>query len=278
MESTRETAPLYAPSNVRELLNRYGLRADKAFGQNFLVDGNVLRAVAEAGEVGAEDTVLEVGPGLGVLTRELAKRARRVVSVELDARLLPVLAETVGGLGNVEVVHEDGLRYDLSVLPAGSLLVANLPYNVATPLIMRALSSERFSRLVFLIQKEVAQRLVARPGDAAFGALSLRVQHYAEAAILRDVKPSAFFPAPEVTSSLVRLDVDPAAKADPATFGLIELAFRHRRKTLKKNLTMAGLSQSEVEEALAAFGLDKKVRAEALALADFRRLSDKLPR
>ena len=200
------------------------------------------------------------------------------VSVELDARLLPLLDETVGDLDNVEVVHEDGLRYDLEQLPGGSLLVANLPYNVATPLIMRALLSERFSRLVFLVQKEVAQRLVARPGDAAFGALSLRVRHYAEAAILRDVKPGAFFPAPEVTSSVVRLDVDPAAESDPATFKLIELAFRHRRKTLKKNLTMAGLPQSEVEEALAALGLDAKVRAEALALADFRRLSDKLPR
>ena len=272
---TREDAPLYAPSTVRDLLNKYSLRADKAFGQNFLIDGNVLRAIAEAGEVGAEDTVLEIGPGLGVLTRELAARAKRVVSVELDARLLPVLAETVGGLPNVEVVHEDGLRYDLDALPAGSLLVANLPYNVATPIIMRALESLRFKRLVFLVQKEVAQRLVARPGDAAFGALSLRVQHYGTAAIVRDIKPSAFFPAPEVTSSLVRLSVDPAAKADPATFALIEHAFRHRRKTLHKNLTMAGFGKKEVLEALGVLELDGRVRAEKLTLTDFRRLSDK---
>ncbi len=261
---------------MRDLLNRHGLRADKAFGQNFLVDGNVLRAVAEAGEVGREDTVLEIGPGLGVLTFELAARAKRVVSVELDARLLPVLAETVGSLDNVEIVHEDGLRYDLNGLPEGSLLVANLPYNVATPITVRALESARFKRLVFLVQKEVAQRLVARPGDAAFGALSLRVQHYGRVFVVRDVKPSAFFPAPEVTSSLVRLEVDPAAQADPATFRLIELAFRHRRKTLQKNLMMAGVPKEEVEEALKALGLDAKIRAERLTLTDFRRLSDTL--
>lgn len=270
------TPPLHAPSTVRDLLRDYGLRADKAFGQNFLVDGNVLRSVVEAAEIGAEDTVLEVGPGLGVLTRELAGRAERVVSVELDERLLAPLSQTLGSYGNVEIVHGDGLLFNLSSLPEGSLLVANLPYNVATPLVVRALESGRFRRLVFLVQKEVAQRLAAEPGDEGFGALSLKIAHYGRAHVLRHIKPGAFFPPPEVTSSLVRLEILPGVEADPKTFALIEAGFRHRRKTLQKNLLMAGYSRERVERALEVLELDPRIRAEALDLAAFRLLAHAL--
>ncbi len=268
--------PLYSPKTVRALLEQHRLRADKSFGQNFLIDGNVLRNIVAAAELTDRDTVFEVGPGLGVLTRELARVAHKVLSIELDTRLLPVLRETLGPYPNVALIEGDGLEHPLDTLPPDSLLVANLPYNVATPLIVRALESLRFKRLVFLVQKEVAERLCAEPGTSAFGTLSLVVQHFAAARIVQHVKPSAFYPPPDVTSSVVRLDVNADASPDPKTFALIRDAFRHRRKTLKKNLSMAGYDVKRVTEALDALQLSPKIRAESLALADFRRLAEHL--
>lgn len=222
--------------------------------------------------------MLEIGPGLGVLTRELAAEAGSVVSVELDGRLLPVLEETLSGLTNVRVVHGDGLVVDLSELPEGSLLVANLPYNVATPILVRVLESARFSRLVFLVQKEVAQRLFAPPGSSAYGALSLIVAHFGVARGVREVKPSAFFPPPTVTSSVVRIDVRPGAEPDPEMVRLIHQAFAHRRKTLKKNLLMAGYPATRVTAALEELGVDPRIRAEVLSIGAFYALQKILGR
>lgn len=269
-------APLYSPAVVQDLLNKYQLRADKAFGQNFLIDGNILAAIVSAAQISPTDTVLEIGPGLGVLTRELAKTAGRVISVELDARLLPVLNETTKDHPNVSIVHADGLEFDFGSLPAGSLLVANLPYNVATPLIVKALESGRFSRLVFLVQREVAERLSARAGDSGFGALSLLVEYFGVARKVRDVKPAAFFPAPDVVSSVVRIDVHDDVVADEALFTLIHTAFRHRRKTLKKNLLMSGYDRDVVTDALQQLELDERVRAEVVSLQHFCELKDML--
>src|SRR5690606_2142614 len=161
---------------VRSLLERHGLSAAKSFGQNFLVDKSALSAIVAAAEIESDSVVFEIGPGLGTLTVELARRAARVVSVEVDAGMHRVLAETLAGVDNVTLVRGDALTFDLGALPAGSLLVANLPYNVATPLIVTALESRRFARLVFLVQREVGERLVAGAGDDAYGALSLIVQ------------------------------------------------------------------------------------------------------
>jgi 16S rRNA (adenine1518-N6/adenine1519-N6)-dimethyltransferase len=269
----RADKPLSSPARVRELLERHGLRPDKGFGQNFLVDVSALQAIVAAAEIAPTDTVFEVGPGLGVLTLELAKRARRVISVELDRRLLRVLHETLAGLANVKIVHGDALAFDLDTLPHKSLMVANLPYNVATPLVVRALESGRFSRLVFLVQREVAERLCAEPQGEGFGALSLIVRHFAHARRVRDVKPSAFYPPPEVTSSVVRLDVIPGQTPDEPTFTLIRQAFAHRRKTLQKNLLMAGYAKADISAALRTLSLDPRVRAEALTLDAFRDLA-----
>ncbi len=268
--------PLTSVRRVRDLLARYGLRADKGFGQNFLVDDAALAAIVSAAELTGSDTVLEVGPGLGVLTRELAARSSRVVSVELDGRLLPLLAETLIGLENVQLVHGDGLTFGLSTLPTGSLFVANLPYNVGTPILIRALESGRFKRLVFLVQREVAQRLTAQPSTPAYGALSLIVAHYGRLRSVRDVKPSSFAPPPTVTSSVVRLDVRADAQPDPAFVRLVHQAFAHRRKTLKKNLLMAGYPAAQVATALGRLALDPRVRAEALELKTFYNLQETL--
>ena len=270
--------PLYSPAVVSELLTRHNLRADKAFGQNFLIDGNILDIIVEAAMIDSEDTVLEIGPGLGVLTRALAEKVGRVVSVELDERLLPVLSDTVGHLSNVEIVAGDGLEYDTSQLPPESLLVANLPYNVGTAILLKALNSGRFKRIVVMVQREVAERLAAAPGESAYGSLSPIVAQYGSVTRIKNVPPGAFFPAPEVTSSVVRLEVDPDVQPDPALTEFIYTAFRHRRKTLKKNLLMAGYDKAQVVGALEAVGVEPKIRAEALGLETFKALYKALQR
>ncbi len=267
---------LSTPSGVKALLDRHGLRPDRDFGQNFLVDAFALRTIADAAGITPDDSVLEIGPGLGTLTQRLAEAARSVVSVELDQRLRPVLAETLAAYDNVGVVYGDALDFDFGSMPAGSLLVANLPYNVATPLVARALESGRFRRLVFLVQREVAERMAARPSTPQYGALSLLVRHFGEARALRHVPPSSFHPAPEVTSSIVRIEVDPARRRDDTLFALIRHAFAHRRKTLKRNLIMAGYAEARVDAALSQAGLDPRIRAEALDLAVFTQLSERL--
>lgn len=263
---------LTAPSQVAALLRRHGLTPDKGLSQNFLVDAAALRAIVDAAAIEAGDTVLEVGPGLGVLTRELARRAARVVSVELDRRLFDVLGETLAGADNVELVHADAARFDFTGLPPGALLVANLPYAVATAVVTRALESCRFKRMVFLVQREVADRLTASPGTPPYGALSLLVAHFGRARSVRRVAPGAFLPPPKVTSAVVRVDVDPDAAPDPALFAFIRSGFAHRRKTLVRNLVMAGLDRERVTAALARLGVDPRRRAETLDLATFRQL------
>ena len=267
-----EGRPLTSPSVVRSLLARHGLTADKGFGQNFLVDAHALADIVDAAELSRSDTAFEVGPGLGVLTRELAARAGAVVSVELDRRLAPALEETVGALPNVAIVWEDALGFDLGRLQDGSVLVANLPYNIATPLVVRCLESRRFRRLVFLVQREVGERLIADPGTPAYGALSVVVAHWAEAEVVRHVKPGAFLPPPEVTSSVVRLRPRAAAAPDPELLDFVHLCFRHRRKTLLKNLDLAGIPRRPAQRALENLGHDPRVRAEMLGLDAFREL------
>ena len=264
--------PLTSPSVVRGVLRRHGLAADKGFGQNFLVDAHALADILAAARVEPSDTAFEVGPGLGVLTRELAKQAGSVVAVELDRRLAPALEETLGNVPNVSIVWEDALAFDLASLPQGVVLVANLPYNVATPLLVRCLEAGRFARMVFLVQREVAERLVAEPGSSAYGALSVVVAHWADGEIVRHVKPGAFMPPPEVTSTVVRLTPRSGAAADPELMEFVHACFRHRRKTLLKNLDLAGMPRDPAEAVLGDLGIDPRARAETLSLEQFREL------
>ncbi len=262
--------------DVRALLARHGLTPDKRYGQNFLVDRAALRAVADAADPPPGAHVLEVGPGLGALTAELAARDLHVLALELDGRLLPALAEVVGDAANVEVRRADAVAFDHATMPQGAYLIANLPYQVATAVLGNALASGRYARIAVLVQREVAERIVADPGDAQFGAFSLVCRHYADAVIVRDVAPGAFLPPPKVTSSILRLDPRPGVGPDPTTFAWVRAGFRHRRKTLRKNLTAAGVDGAALDAALASEALDPRVRAEALDLATWRRLAARL--
>lgn len=271
------TAPLTAPSVLSQLLRRHGLRADKRFGQHFLIDPSVIDAVVRAAQVRDDDQVWEVGPGVGVLTRALATRAREVVAIELDGRLLPLLGETLAGVANVRVMSQDALQVDFGQAEPGSCFAANLPYNVGTAVLVRVLTSGRFDRVGVLLQREVAERLVATPGMAAYGSLSLLIAHHGRATIERRVAPGAFLPAPAVTSAVVRIELGERVAPDPTTFAVVRAGFRHRRKTLRANLRLAGVQDAMIDAALRALELDPRVRAEALDLDTFRALAARLP-
>ncbi len=255
---------------LRALLSRQGLRLKKGFGQHFLVDPNLLAFIVRSAGVGPGDRVYEVGPGAGALTLSLAEAGAEVVAVEKDLRLAPLL-DAVLPQDRVEVVFADALGFPWDEVPEGSLFVSNLPYNIATPLLVRLLTSRRFRRLVVMVQREVARRMMARPGERDYGILSLRIAHHATVEKLRDVPPAVFFPRPEVTSTIVRIEPKGVAD-DPLLFSLIEAAFRARRRTLVNNLEAAGYDRIEVLSALTLLGLDPKVRGEALSLAHFKRL------
>jgi 16S rRNA (adenine1518-N6/adenine1519-N6)-dimethyltransferase len=254
---------------VRRLLDAHGLAPRKAAGQNFVVDANTVRRIVAAAGIRADDTVLEIGPGLGSLTLGLAEVARRVVAVEIDAGLVRALAETVGGLANVEVVHADALAVSPSDLvgDTGARLVANLPYNVATPLVMHALLDDAVIDLFVMVQREVGERWCAPPGHHLRSGVSVKVDLLAEAAVVLRIPRTVFHPVPNVDSVMVRLRRRPRAPSEAARrelFTFVDAAFRQRRKTLRNNLR--GLADPAVlARAGEATGVDLGLRAEALA-------------
>jgi 16S rRNA (adenine1518-N6/adenine1519-N6)-dimethyltransferase len=263
-------------AEVSALLAAHGLRPSRALGQNFVADPNTVRRIARLAGVGPGDRVLEIGAGLGSLTLALAGTGARVRAVEIDRHLLPVLAAVVAGL-DVEVVPGDALTLDLAALTAGGpwSLVANLPYNVATPLVLRFLAeAPAVGRLLVMVQKEVAERLAAAPGDPAYGAVSVKVAYRAVATLVGAVPPTVFVPRPNVASALVALVRRPAPAVDPAQvpadrlFALVEAGFAHRRKMLRRAL--AGVVGPE---AFARAGVAPTARAEELGVADWGRLA-----
>lgn len=274
--SSAPDLPLYSPARVRELLTRHGLRPTKSLGQNFLIDGNILRAIAQAGGAAPGVPVLEVGPGLGVLTREIASRGARVTALEKDERLRPVLAETLAGV-DVQVVWGDALDFDYASLPAGTRVIANLPYYITGVLLSRFMHAPTILSATVLVQKEVGGRLAAHPGEANYGFLSALAALHGTVRHIRDVPKGAFLPAPDVTSSVVRLDFDRSRPLpDPAFLKFVEAALHHRRKTLRNNLRLFGLEGDRVGAALEAAGLRPDVRAEDVALADLARAAAEL--
>lgn len=266
MPDLPSTAPLYSPARVRELLTRHGLRPTKSLGQNFLIDGNILRAIAEAGGAAPGVPVLEVGPGLGVLTREIASRGAQVTALEKDERLKPVLAETLEGT-DVNVVWGDALDFDYASLPSGTRVIANLPYYITGLLLSRFMRAPGIESATVLVQKEVGQRLAAKPGQDAYGFLSAIAALYGSVKHVRDVPKGAFLPAPDVTSSVVRLDFDRTRpQPDPAFLAFVEAALHHRRKTLRNNLRLIGHAADAIDAALEGAALRPDVRAEDVPL------------
>lgn len=274
-ETLSETAPLYSPRTVRELLTRYDLRPTKSLGQNFLIDGNILRLIAEVGGAAEGVSVLEVGPGLGVLTRELARRGAQVTALEKDERLRPVLEETLAGSG-AEVIWGDALTFDYAQLPPGTRVIANLPYYISTALLTRFMQAPAVVSATVLVQREVALRLSARPGEDGYGYLSALISLHGSAKLVRDVPKGAFFPAPEVTSSIVRLEFS-GRRPDPAFVRFLEAALHHRRKTLRNNLRLVGYQGAAIDDAVAAARLGHSVRAEDVPLDQMQQVFGALP-
>lgn len=274
-------------NEIRALLERHGFRFSKSMGQNFLIEDWVPRDIADACGADRETGVLEIGPGIGPLTAELARRAGKVVSVELDSRLYPVLAETMAGFDNFTLVPGDIMKLDLPALAAEHfvglrpILCANLPYNITTPVLTACVESRCFDSLTVLIQKEVAQRICARPGASDYGAFTLLMQYYTEPELLFTVPNTCFLPAPKVTSAVIHCPVRKAPSVDvvseAALWRTVRSGFALRRKTLVNSLqTGYDLPKERLAEIVAACGLEPTVRGERLSLEDYARLTNAL--
>jgi 16S rRNA (adenine1518-N6/adenine1519-N6)-dimethyltransferase len=271
---------LLSPADVRRILDAHDLRPSRALGQNFLADPNTARRIVRLAGVGADDRVVEVGPGIGSLTLALAEQVRSVLALELDRHLIPALTETLSGTENVDVVEGDALNVDYGALlgPERSswVMVANLPYNVATPLVAHMLDDvPQLSRIVVMVQKEVAERLAAPPGTHACGAISTKVAYHAEAKMLAVVPPTVFMPRPRVDSAVIALDRRPEPSVDvpspEAMMRLVRAGFAQRRKMLRQSLRAELGDQAEA--AMRAAGLDPAARAETLGLEDWAALT-----
>ena len=275
-------------ARTKEVLARYNMSAKKKFGQNFLIDGNVLEGIVEAAGITDKDCVLEIGPGIGSLTQYLAEAAERVVAVEIDKTLLPVLDDTLSEYDNVTIINNDVLKVDIDGIVEEYnegrpiKVVANLPYYITTPIIMKLFESGALiESITVMVQKEVADRMAAGPGNKDYGSLSLAVGFYAEAQTVMDVPPSSFIPQPNVGSAVVRLTryTEPKVRVRDSgyLFELIRTSFNQRRKTLSNSLSnnaSLGVSRDDVTRALVSMGIDERARGETLTLEQFAELSD----
>jgi 16S rRNA (adenine1518-N6/adenine1519-N6)-dimethyltransferase len=283
-------ATLGNASKTAEVIQKYQFRFQKKYGQNFLIDGNILDKIIDSAEITKEDCILEIGPGIGTMTQYLAEEAREVVAVEIDKNLIPILQDTLSDYNNVTIINEDILKVDIHRIVREKnggrpiKVVANLPYYITTPIIMALFESHvPLKSITIMVQKEVADRMQVGPGTKDYGALSLAVQYYAKPEIITKVPASCFMPKPNVDSTVIRLTryEEPPVKAEDEAwlFALIRASFNQRRKTLANGLTNAvniGVDRQVVEAVLEEMGLPKTVRGEALTLEQFADLSNRL--
>ena len=274
------------PQNTIEILQKYHFTFQKKFGQNFLIDTHVLDKIIRSAEITKEDMVLEIGPGIGTMTQYLAEAAGKVVTVEIDRNLIPILSETLKDYDNVRIINEDVLKVDIRKLAEEEnggrpiKVVANLPYYITTPIIMGLFENQvPVESITVMVQKEVAQRMQTGPGSKDYGALSLAVQYYADPYIVANVPPNCFMPRPKVGSAVIRLTrhaVPPVEVEDEKLmFSVIRAAFNQRRKTLYNGLKNSGEFEEEIiREAIKQLGKGANVRGEALTLEEFARLSN----
>ncbi len=279
--------PLANPKIIKHIMQQNGLQFNKRYGQNFLTDKGVLHAIAEGADI-FDKQVLEIGPGLGTLTWELASRSEKVVSVEIDKGLADLLPQTLRDFSNVTVLHQDILKTDLNQLVetefggVAPTLAANLPYYITTPIIMYLLESGiSFPNIVIMIQKEVAERIAAKPGGKDYGVLTIAVNFYAEPEIICHVPAQSFIPAPNVDSVVLSLKPRPHPTCNPqnqqAFFTVVKAAFAQRRKTLLNSFCGAGCfkgSKQQISDAIIQSGIEPTIRGEALSMEELCQLSD----
>jgi 16S rRNA (adenine1518-N6/adenine1519-N6)-dimethyltransferase len=280
------------PGRTREILEKYGFSFKKSLGQNFLIDTNILRKIVDFAELSDETGAIEIGPGIGALTEQLARRAKKVVAFEIDQRLLPILEDTLSPYGNVRIIHQDVLKADIHRVISEEftgmtdiMVVANLPYYVTTPIIMKLLTDRLPIRgMVVMLQKEVADRLAAKPGTKDYGSLSIAIQYYTEAETVMTVPRTVFIPQPNVDSAVIRLikRKQPPVKVEDEAFffQVVRASFAQRRKTilnnLVNNLPNGKAMKEQIERVLTETDIDPRRRGETLAMEEFAALSNAL--
>ena len=283
-------ATLGIPQNTIAVLQKYNFTFQKKYGQNFLIDSHVLEKIMDAAEIGKDDCVVEIGPGIGTMTQYLAERAGEVVAVEIDKNLIPILTETLADYKNVSIINEDILKVDLNRIVEEKnggrpvKIVANLPYYITTPIIMGLFENHvPVKSITVMVQKEVADRMQVGPGTKDYGALSLAVQYYAKPEIVAIVPPNCFIPRPNVASAVIRLtchEKKPVeVKDEKGMFALIRASFNQRRKTLQNGLVNSPelqFSKEQVAAAIETLGVSPSVRGEALTLEQFAALCNAL--
>jgi 16S rRNA (adenine1518-N6/adenine1519-N6)-dimethyltransferase len=290
MEDTKKET-VASPKRTKAIIKKYGLSLKKSLGQNFLIDQNILHNIVKAAHLDTSTGVLEIGPGIGALTEQLAKTAGKVVAVEIDQRLIPVLADVMEPYKHVKVIHGDVLKLDLARIFADEYsglreisVVANLPYYVTTPIIMKLLEERLPIRhIVVMIQKEVAQRMVAKPGGKEYGSLSIAVQYHCEAEITATVPHTVFIPQPKVDSAVIRLTVrtEPPVTVENEEhfFTVVQASFAQRRKTLFNNLASAFFDKNDKDKLrilLEECDIDPARRGETLSIEEYAKLSNTL--
>ena len=280
---------LYAPSTIREIKEKHGFRLSKSLGQNFLTDKNIIDEIVASAQINPNDLVVEIGPGIGVITTEAAKYAKKVIAVEIDKNLIPILKETLEGRENIEVINQDILKTDVNSLIdscsenfTGVKILGNLPYYITTPIIMKLLEDGvKADSITIMMQKEVADRINALPGTKAYGALSVAVQYYCTAEAVVNVPKEVFIPQPKVDSTVLSLQI---RKEKPVLlenremfFKCVKAGFGQRRKTLLNSLMgIDGITKEIVRKALDEVGIDSSRRAETLDLKEFAELSNEI--
>jgi len=270
---------------TRDVVKKYNFKFTKSLGQNFLVDDTVLEDIVSGAEISQEDLIIEIGPGVGTLTRELLKKAKRVCAIELDYGLISILNEELKDFENFQLIHKDALKVDFHEVIGTEhsvKVVANLPYYVTTPIIAKLLKGNyKFKSLTIMIQKEVAERIAAEPGGKDYGSLSILVQYYCNTKILRKVSPTSFIPQPKVESTVIRLDrLDKPrveVKDEELFFKVVRQSFNMRRKTLKNAVKSLGMLDSDkIDEAFKAVGINPGRRGETLSIEEFAVLADSI--
>lgn len=277
---------LYSPKTINEIKEAYGFKLSKSLGQNFLTDKNIIDKIVESPDISEDDLVIEIGPGIGVITAEAAQKAGKVIAIEIDKNLIPILGDTLGEFANVQVINQDVLKTDINELiekngHKTAKIIGNLPYYITTPIIMYLLEGGvNADSITIMMQKEVADRIKAKPGSKTYGAISVAVQYYCDVETVTNVPKEVFVPAPKVDSTVLKLNIRKEKPVDLTDekmfFRCIKAGFGQRRKTLLNSLTGLGdVTKDQIRLCLEELGIDEKRRAETLSIEEFALIANK---